>query len=107
MKLIDVNPAIQAMFHLARPDGVMVLDAGADSRRLKIGKLQRGDQFWCVGDEDEDVKNFDNFKSRLLAAAKSGGEGIRVVYIFSRSNSTGTNTQYMVLGDADIAELSH
>src|SRR6185503_7978020 len=48
MKLIDVDAAIQRLFHLPRTGGVLVLDPGINSGRLKIGEIRRGDQFWIV-----------------------------------------------------------
>src|SRR4051812_20032246 len=101
MKMIDVDVAVQDSFHLPRADGVVILDPGANSERLKIGELRRGDQVWIVGEKP--VKDFDDFKSRLSAVAKSGGTVVRVVYNFSRADFAGTNTQYLELNDADIA----
>jgi hypothetical protein len=104
MKMIDVNAALQESFHLPRPDGVLILDPGINSERLKIGEIRRGDQFWIVGEKP--VKDFDDFKSRLSAVAKAGEKTVRVVYNFSRADFAGTNTQYLELNDADIAGLS-
>ena len=106
MKLIDVDAGIRDLFHLPRAGGVLVLDPGIDTERLKIGELQRGDQFWIVGDKP--VKDIADFKSRLKAAARAAGakNGIRVVYHFRRAEQAGTNTQYLELSEGDIAALS-
>jgi hypothetical protein len=106
MKLIDVDATLQKLFHLPRADGVLILDPGADSGRLKIGKLQRGDQFWIVGENP--VKDFGDFKNRLADAAgpPGGKHSVRVVYSFRRADRAGTNTQYLELSDADVAALA-
>jgi hypothetical protein len=97
MKLIDVDPSIQKSFHLPRADGVLIIDPGPQSERLNIGKLQRGDQFWIVGDRP--IKNVEDFKKSLSNEA-------RLVYLFRRPDMAGSNTQYIKLSDADLAELA-
>jgi hypothetical protein len=104
MKLLDVDAATQRQFHLPRTGGVLVLDPGVESRRLKIGEIRRGDQFWIVGDKP--VEGFDDFKAKLSAAARSGAKVVRVVYNYSRAHSAGTNTQHLELDEADVAALS-
>ncbi len=107
LKLVDVNSTLKATFHLWDSTGVMVLDPGAQSDRLKIGRLKRGDVFWMVGEQK--VANFSEFRSRLLDAPSSniplGARTCRIVYTFRRPDSTGTNTQYIELTKEDIAEL--
>lgn len=97
MKLVDVDASVQKSFHLPRAEGVLVIDPGQQSERLDIGKLERGDQFWIVGEQT--VKNFEEFKKGL-------SDGERVVYQFRRPDMAGSNTQYIKLKDADLAELA-
>jgi len=106
MKLIDVDADVQKKFHLHDAQGVVILDPGKDSERLKIGKLQRGDHFWIVSDQP--VKNFEEFKKRILASARAAKEKsyVRVVYRLKRVNFSGTNTQHFQLSEADVVELS-
>ena len=98
MKLVDVDASLQTAFHLPRADGVLVLDLGA--RRLGL-ELQRGDQFCVVGDEP--IANFAAFARRMLTLSADGA--VRVVYLFSRPEFAGGNTQYVTLSAADRAEL--
>lgn len=110
MELADVTPELQAAYNLDEPTGVLILDPGPDHLRLDIGRLSRGERFWMVGYEE--VKNLREFVAGLLRinsfapdkGSQEGGPGaIRVVYSFR--NRAGTNTQYLKLTDADIAEL--
>jgi hypothetical protein len=106
MKLVDVDEAIQKMFHLSRPDGVLIIDPGPQSDRLEIGELKRGDSFWMVGEST--VKDFAGFKKALQTATRGGADSAtcRVVYNFRRPDFEGSNTQYIRLTRAQIAELS-
>ena len=107
LKLVNVNSTLKEAFHLWDSTGVMVLDPGAHSERLKIGSLKRGDVFWMVGEQK--VANFSEFRSKLLDAPFSnlshGARTCRIVYTFRRPDSSGTNTQYIELTKEDIAGL--
>jgi hypothetical protein len=103
MKLVDISPPIQKSFHLTDAEGVLVLDPGPQSDRLKIGQLQRGDVFWVAGTKN--VKDFNDFKQILSAEAAKKETAIRVVYSLSRPGFSGSNTQSLVLNQADAASL--
>lgn len=86
--------------------GVLILDPGADSKRLGIGELKVGDHFWMVGLHR--VRSTREFVDRMLAeAAEQDGErvSIRVVYTMSRPALDANNTQYLDLSREDLREL--
>lgn len=110
MTLVDVTPELQTTYDLDFPTGVLILDPGPDHQRLDIGTLDRGICFWIVGGRQ--IKNLREFAAELLRyiniepdkATQAGGRhSIRVVYCYR--NRAGTNTQYLRLTAADIAEL--
>jgi hypothetical protein len=109
MKLIDVTEPVRKAFHVANAAGVMVLDPGPDgAARLDVGRLERGDTFWLVGDTK--VKSVPEFKRRLLQDAEKSPKGddakaCRVVYSFDRLDRAGSNTQHMRLTDDDLESL--
>jgi len=111
MKLMDVDPSLQAAFHLPRSGGVLVLDPGSRGQELE---LQRGNQFWIVGDTQ--INDFADFTRQLLTLrtapdtqptpGATAGDRVRVVWNFSRPDFAGTNTQYLQLDSADISALT-
>ena len=108
MKLVDIDQAIKDQLGLVDAQGVLILDQGVDTDRLGIGKPEAGDYFWMVGQTR--VGNFDEFAKQLLAECETQNKNgrrnysVRVVYTYRRVDSEGTNTQFMNLTDADLAE---
>jgi uncharacterized GH25 family protein len=109
MKLIDADEELRDLLFLYDSDRVMILDPGADSQRLDIGNLQRGDAFWMAGEvRIEDFNEFARTILELCEEQKRKGSSrlsARVVYNFDRPDSSGSNTQMMALTDADLVEL--
>ncbi len=110
MKLADMTPELQALYDLGSPTGVVILDPGAGHSRLGIGKLSRGDRFWIVGQRE--VHNLRDMVEEILRIDATSPPGrmndrsrgmIRVVY--SYRGGLGTNTQWLTLTEADVAEL--
>jgi 5-hydroxyisourate hydrolase-like protein (transthyretin family) len=110
MKLADMTPELQALYDLDLPTGVVVLDPGVDPLRLGIGKLSQGDRFWIVGEKP--IRNLREMVDELLwidATAppdrtdEKSRAMIRIVYAYR--DGRGTNTQYLSLTKADVAEL--
>jgi hypothetical protein len=83
----------------------------AKTRRLDIGELQRGDQFWMVGPHK--ISGFNDMVQRLIDGCRAqerthpGADRlrVRVVYNYIRAGNTGSNTQYMTLTKKDLEDL--
>ena len=106
MKLTDLTPELKTAYDLWNDQGALILDPGPDSERLDIGALAHGYYFWMVGDGH--VANVREFVEQILAEAEtqtSEPYSIRVVYSLSNLQFDGTNTQYLKLSKADIAQL--
>ncbi|AMV22394.1 carboxypeptidase-like regulatory domain-containing protein [Planctomyces sp. SH-PL14] len=106
MQVGDLTPQIRKACDLRFDQGVLILDPGADSKRLGIGELKVGDHFWMVGLHR--VRSTREFVDRILAeAAEQDGErvSIRVVYAMSRPEFDANNTQYLDLSREDLREL--
>jgi hypothetical protein len=109
MKLVDVDEKLQSQLDLYDSSGVLILDPGANFKRLDIGTIQAGDYFWMVGNDR--VKNFDEFAKHLLDSCreqqKRGRSNFleRVVYGLTRDDFEGTNTEQIRLDENDLAEL--
>jgi protocatechuate 3,4-dioxygenase beta subunit len=111
MKLIDVDDQMRELLLLSKYDRIMVLDPGPNANRLNIGPITAGDAFFFVGNSP--TKDFDAFASNLLAecqAQQKAGRtefSVRVVYSYRPPQGEWTNTQYMTLTAADLAQLEH
>jgi hypothetical protein len=110
MSLVDNDAGLNAAFHRPDTKGVTVLDPGDGVGRLGIGDLRRGDQFWIVGNGMNTVTTVAELRDSVLAsarpsAAEKGVYECRVVYLFSRRDFNGTNTQYLRLTKEDLDEL--
>lgn len=106
MKLTDLTPELKTAYELWDGQGALILDPGPDSERLNIGALAHGYNFWMVGNEP--VAGVREFVEQILAEAEtqpSEPYSIRVVYSLSNLQFDGTNTQYLKLSKADIAQL--
>lgn len=106
MKLTDLTPELRTAYDLWDDSGALILDPGPDSERLNIGALAHGYNFWMVGDQP--VAGVHEFVEQILAEAEgqtSEPYSIRVVYSLSSLEFDGTNTQYLKLTKADIAQL--
>jgi len=110
MKLADVSPEVQATYDLAAPRGVVILEPGPNHLRLGIGPLREGESFWIVGNHE--IRNLRELVAEMLriSAVEPPGQinegcrgAVRVVYEYPRG--AGTNTQYLLLTDEDVAEL--
>ncbi|MCL5282143.1 MAG: M56 family metallopeptidase [Planctomycetes bacterium] len=110
MQLVDVTPELRQVYDLGDRGAVMVLDPGANHRRLNIGELRKGYCFWQIGDKSiTSLKEMIAELLRQLAPSWTGQESqiarpprrIRVVYTTPRS----ANTQYLVLTENDVTEL--
>jgi protocatechuate 3,4-dioxygenase beta subunit len=125
MTLADVTDKVDEAYNLqtivGKNRGAMIVDPGDRVDDFDIGPLRPGYVFWMVGnDRITDVRSM---VSQLVKEAKSptippgargnlsarvlpnGGAQVRVVYIINDDRGHGTNTQYMKLTAADIAEL--
>lgn len=106
MNMTDLTPELRTAYDLWDKKGALILDPGQDSERLNIGKLAHGYNFWTVGNQR--IGSVREFVEQLLfeaAAQASEPYSIRVVYSFSSLEFDGTNTQYLTLSKADIAQL--
>jgi hypothetical protein len=111
MKLADVDSKLADELFLSTPRGVVVLDPGNSTSRLKIGTLQRGDHFWMVGPHK--ISNFDDMVQRLIDGCRAQElshpaapcMSVRVVYSFVRPGQNGSDTEYMSLSKEDLADL--
>ncbi len=110
MQLVDVTPELRQVYDLGNPDAVMILDPGANHRRLNIGELRKGYCFWQIGDKSiSSLKEMVAELLRQLAPSWTGQQGqlarpprrVRVVY----TKPASANTQYLVLTENDVAEL--
>ena len=110
MKLVDVTPEIQALYHLWIPQGAMILDPGVNQARFGLGELAEGYSFWIVGDHKTEnrIQDVRDFVSRLLDESKKKEtrlQGVRIVYSFRTPEAAGNNTQYLKLTPEDVEEL--
>jgi RNA polymerase sigma factor (sigma-70 family) len=111
MKLADVDFKLADELFLSTPRGVVVLDPGNSTSRLKIGTLQRGDHFWMVGPHK--ISNFDDMVQRMIDGCRAQQlshpaapcMSVRVVYSFVRPGQSGSDTEYMSLSKKDLADL--
>src|SRR5262249_9439962 len=107
MRLTDVTPNLRAAYDLYDDRGALILDAGKDSDRLKIGKLAEGYVFFMVGNER--IGSVREFVDGLLA--ETAGQNadryrVRIVYISSRVDFDHiTNTRYLQLTKDDLKPL--
>ena len=106
MKLADVTPELKSAYDLYHNKGAVILDPGRDSDRLAIGRLAEGDVFWMVGETR--VGGVREFVDQILA--ETAGQvaqafSVRVVYGFERTESEGSNTQYLTLTNDDLKQL--
>jgi S1-C subfamily serine protease len=109
VELANVTPELQSAYDLRLDRGAVIIHAGKDSGRLKIGPLAEGDNFWLVGSKR--IASVREFVDQILAeaagqdAAKNADRGVRVVYSYSRVDGDGNNTQYLRLTKEDLNEL--
>jgi hypothetical protein len=106
MQLTDVTPDLQAIYDLHFERGALILDPGKDSKRLEIGRLAEGYNFWMVGEKR--IGSVREFIQQVLAeAAKQDTDdySIRVVYSFKTLDFVGTNTQHLKLTKDDLKQL--
>jgi hypothetical protein len=103
MKLANINEELGQLYDHERQHGVVVIDPGT---RFKNLGLIEGDVFVSIGEGP--IADLRSFRSAVLAeAALQTGDpiGCRVVYLFSRVGSDGSNTTIIELKRSDIDEL--
>ena len=106
MQLTDVTPELETAYDLGLQRGVLILDPGKDSERLKIGQLVEGYNFWMVGEKRIDsVREFINQVLAEAATQETDEYSVRVVYNFSTLDFYGSNTQYLKLTNDDLKQL--
>ncbi len=108
MRLADVTPELKAAYDLFFDQGALIIDAGKDSDRLKIGELAEGYLFWMVGQGQNRIGGVREFVDRVLAEAgdRDAEEySVRVVYTFRTPAMVGNNTQHLKLTKDDIKQL--
>jgi protocatechuate 3,4-dioxygenase beta subunit len=106
MQLADVTPALQSAYDLFHERGALVLDAGENPDRLKIGPIAEGSCFFIVGNERiGSVREFVNQVLAETAGPKATEYRVRVVYTYSTLESDGTYTQYLKLTKDDLTQL--
>ncbi len=106
MTLVDVDDDVQRAYALQPDGGALILDPGAESDRLKIGKLETGFHFWMACEQR--IGSVREFVETVLDEAKNQTNAeirVRVVYSFSAVEFDGTNTQYLNLTKEDVAGL--
>lgn len=67
MRLTNVTGDVAQAFELPYQQGVMVVQAGDDHRRLKIGRVRPGSVFWMVGQQR--VSNIKEMLDQLIEVA--------------------------------------
>ena len=107
MRLTDVTPDLQAAYDVYEAHGALILDPGNDSKRLGIGRLVEGYNFWLVGEQR--IHSVREFVQQIIAeAAKQNTDeySVRVVYSLNTLDFIGTNTQYLKLTKTDLEQLN-
>jgi hypothetical protein len=106
MRLTDLTHELKTAYDIDEDGGVVILDPGTNSDRLRIGELAKGYCFSTVGDES--VGSVRGFVRQILSeiARQRGDQSfVRVVYSFSNLGMDGNNTQYLALTKDEIKEL--
>lgn len=106
MKLTDATPEFSLAYEFPQYTGALIIDPGADSERLGVGRLQKGYVFWMVGQKS--ISSVREFVERLIAEAElqeNANRGVRVVFTPVGADVDGTNTQYLKLTKADVDQL--
>lgn len=122
MKLGELTPELKAAYLTSsRINGAILIDPGPNAEAFEIGELKPGDVFFMAGnDRAEDLADFIRTLAREATKPSvppgapgnlsampldDGGMAVRVVYTFANERSMGSNTQYMNLTSAQVAEL--
>ena len=106
MELVDLNKELNDLYDVSLKSGVLVLNPGQDHPRFNIGTMMRGDCFYLVGDTQvATVLEFVDALLRNVEYTQDGSGTCRVVYVFRRVDSTGTNTRSIKLTADDLKEL--
>ena len=116
MQLADVTPELRSAYDLYFDDGVVILDPGNDSDRLRSqpsGRFAEGCHFWMVGRKR--VGSVREFVNQILTeaigpdAAKNAVHGVPVIYKFLTFDEEfvgdGNMTQYLKLTKDDLKQL--
>jgi Carboxypeptidase regulatory-like domain len=116
MQLADVTPELKSAYDLHFDDGVVILDPGNDSDRLRTqpsGRFAEGCHFWLVGHTR--VGSVREFVNQILTeaigenAAKNAVHGVPVIYKFLTVDEEfagdGNMTQYLKLTKDDLRQL--
>jgi|GEM_PF-4069978 len=108
LSLAEVDDDLRRAYDVPDYVHVLILDTGAESEKLGIGKLEKGYGLWMVGDKP--VTSIREALEHLIDPESSKGQsfpgGRRVVYTFWNENMTGTNTQHLRPTPAQIEELT-
>jgi Carboxypeptidase regulatory-like domain len=106
MQLADVTPELRSTYDLFGERGALIIDAGKDSDRLRIGRLAEGYAFFRVGRTR--IGSVSEFVSQILAetAGQNGDEyAVRVVYNFTRVDFDGASTTTLKFTKDDRKQL--
>lgn len=106
MELVDYTEELSEAYSRYWSKGAFIVSPGDNYERFGIGKLEKADYFWMVGEKR--VANTTEMIEQLVAEAdKQGGEvqSIRVVYGHDRPSGEGTNTQYLRMTKDDLESL--
>ena len=116
MQLADVTPELKSAYDLYFDDGVVILDPGNDSDRLRTkptGRFAEGCHFWMVGRKR--IGSVREFVNQILTeaigpdAAKNAVHGVPVIYKFLTVDEEfvgdGNMTQYLKLTKDDLRLL--
>jgi hypothetical protein len=107
LQLCDVDGELREAYEVPEWVRVLIFDPGPDPERLGIGRLERGDGLYYVG-EDKPASVRDAVEM-LLKDPTTHNDGLagrkRVVYTFWNESMTGTNTQYVYISDEDRKQL--
>ena len=116
MQLADVTPELKSAYDLYFDDGVVILDPGNDSDRLRTqpaGRFTEGCHFWMVGHTR--IGSVREFVNQILTeaigenAAKNAVHGVPVIYKFLTVDKEfagdGNMTQYLKFTNDDLKQL--
>jgi hypothetical protein len=106
MTLTDVTPDLKATYDLYHDRGAVILDPGPDFKRLDIGTLAEGFNFWLVGERPiHSVREFVDQIVKEAGDQAADPSSIRVVYTFKTPEQVGSMTSTLKLTKDDIARL--
>ena len=107
MTMLDATQELLRRYHWDHSHGVIITAAAPVASTLGIGHMEEGDLIWGAG-EKYNIKSVAEFVDEVLAPQhrnQDGSVSCRVVYAYRRIAGSGSNTQYLALSPAQVAEL--